>query len=181
MTAATTKTDSQNRPKSVKEIGKRNDLPRRTFSLTEGRITMPKIYGYARCSLAEERGQDLNRQCRELKAAGAEDIITEREHGDASRNTFSWWSSAPSRSIAATAKWTPCRLPFCKWLQFSVNSKKVYCGLVCVQGSLMPALKATGSAASPLQRKIFLPYSTSIIHPSRRESSMFRSLRGCAG
>lgn len=44
---------------------------------------MPKIYGYARCSLAEERGQDLNRQCRELKAAGAEEIITEREHGDA--------------------------------------------------------------------------------------------------
>ena len=44
---------------------------------------MPKIYGYARCSLAEERGQDLNRQARELKAAGAEEIITEREHGDA--------------------------------------------------------------------------------------------------
>ena len=41
------------------------------------------IYGYARCSLAEERGQDLNRQVRELKAAGAEEIITEREHGDA--------------------------------------------------------------------------------------------------
>ena len=44
---------------------------------------MPRTYGYARCSLAEERGQDLNRQCRELKAAGAEEIITEREHGDA--------------------------------------------------------------------------------------------------
>ena len=44
---------------------------------------MSKIYGYARCSLAEEKGQDLNRQVRELKAAGAEDIITEREHGDA--------------------------------------------------------------------------------------------------
>ena len=44
---------------------------------------MPKIYGYGRCSLAEEKGQDLNRQVRELKAAGAEEIITEREHGDA--------------------------------------------------------------------------------------------------
>ena len=41
------------------------------------------IYGYARVSLAEEKGQDLNRQVRELKAAGAEEIITEREHGDA--------------------------------------------------------------------------------------------------
>ena len=40
-------------------------------------------YGYARCSLSEEKGQDLNRQIRELKAAGAEKIITEREHGDA--------------------------------------------------------------------------------------------------
>ena len=44
---------------------------------------MSKIYGYARCSLAEEKGQDLNRQTRELTAAGAEEIITEREHGDA--------------------------------------------------------------------------------------------------
>ena len=35
---------------------------------------MSKIYGFARCSLAEEKGQDLNRQIRELKAAGAEEI-----------------------------------------------------------------------------------------------------------
>ena len=33
-------------------------------------------YGYARCSLSEEKGQDLNRQIRELKAAGAEKIRT---------------------------------------------------------------------------------------------------------
>ena len=44
---------------------------------------MSKIYGYARCSLAEIKGQDLNRQILELKAAGAQEIITEREHGDA--------------------------------------------------------------------------------------------------
>ena len=44
---------------------------------------MEKTYGFARCSLAEERGQDLNRQVRELKAAGATEIPTEREHGDA--------------------------------------------------------------------------------------------------
>lgn len=42
-----------------------------------------KTYGYARCSLSEEHGQDLNRQIRELKDAGATDIISEREHGDA--------------------------------------------------------------------------------------------------
>lgn len=44
---------------------------------------MSKIYGFARCSLSEEKGQDLNRQIRELKAAGAEEIVAERVHGDA--------------------------------------------------------------------------------------------------
>ena len=44
---------------------------------------MSVIYGYARCSLAEEKGQDINRQVRELKAAGAQEIVLEREHGDA--------------------------------------------------------------------------------------------------
>ena len=43
---------------------------------------MSKMYGYARCSLSEDKGQDLNRQVRELKASGAEEIVTEREHGD---------------------------------------------------------------------------------------------------
>lgn len=43
---------------------------------------MSKVYGYARVSLSEEKGQDLQRQVRELKVAGAEEIITEREHGD---------------------------------------------------------------------------------------------------
>ena len=44
---------------------------------------MSKISGFARVSLAEEKGQDLNRQVRELKAAGAEEIVAERVHGDA--------------------------------------------------------------------------------------------------
>ena len=39
------------------------------------------IYGYARCSTNEDR-QDINRQIRELKAAEAEEIIFEYEHGD---------------------------------------------------------------------------------------------------
>jgi len=38
-------------------------------------------YGYARCSTDMER-QDINRQIRELKAAGADEIIFEYEHGD---------------------------------------------------------------------------------------------------
>ena len=40
------------------------------------------IYGYARCSTSEDK-QDINRQIRELKAAGAEEIVFEYEHGDA--------------------------------------------------------------------------------------------------
>ena len=38
-------------------------------------------YGYARCSTNETK-QDINRQVRELKAAGAEEIFIEYEHGD---------------------------------------------------------------------------------------------------
>jgi len=40
------------------------------------------IYGYARCSTNKDK-QDIKRQIRELKAAGAEMIICEYEHGDA--------------------------------------------------------------------------------------------------
>ena len=39
-------------------------------------------YGYARCSTNEEK-QDIDRQVRELKQAGAERIYLEYEHGDA--------------------------------------------------------------------------------------------------
>ena len=40
------------------------------------------IYGYARCSTTDNK-QDINRQIRELKAAGADEVIFEYEHGDA--------------------------------------------------------------------------------------------------
>ena len=38
-------------------------------------------YGYARCSTNENK-QDIERQVRELKAAGAKEVILEYEHGD---------------------------------------------------------------------------------------------------
>lgn len=41
-----------------------------------------KNWGYARCSTNEDK-QDINRQIRELKTAGAEEVIFEYEHGDA--------------------------------------------------------------------------------------------------
>lgn len=43
---------------------------------------MSRTYGYARCSTNEDK-QDINRQIRELKAAGADEVIFEYEHGDA--------------------------------------------------------------------------------------------------
>lgn len=39
-------------------------------------------YGYARCSTNEDK-QDIHRQIRELKTAGADEVIFEYEHGDA--------------------------------------------------------------------------------------------------
>ena len=39
------------------------------------------IYGYARCSTNESK-QDINRQIKELKVAGADEVIFEYEHGD---------------------------------------------------------------------------------------------------
>ena len=39
-------------------------------------------HGYARCSINETK-QDIDRQVRELKAAGAESLFVEYEHGDA--------------------------------------------------------------------------------------------------
>ena len=39
-------------------------------------------YGYARCSTNESK-QDIDRQVRELKAAGAKEVYLEYEHGDA--------------------------------------------------------------------------------------------------
>lgn len=43
---------------------------------------MSKTYGYARCSTTEDK-QDINRQIRELKATGADEVVFEYEHGDA--------------------------------------------------------------------------------------------------
>lgn len=42
---------------------------------------MSKTWGYARCSTDKER-QDIDRQIRELKAAGAKEVVFEYVHGD---------------------------------------------------------------------------------------------------
>ena len=50
-------------------------------SVAENETTLFATHGYARCSTDKER-QDINRQIRELKAAGAERVWLEFEHGD---------------------------------------------------------------------------------------------------
>ena len=49
------------------------------YTVRRGRKDRYMIYGYARCSTNETK-QDIQRQTRELKAAGAEQIFLEYEH-----------------------------------------------------------------------------------------------------
>lgn len=51
-------------------------------SVTQIKEGLSVTHGYARCSTNEDK-QDIGRQVRELKAAGAEKIWLEYEHGDA--------------------------------------------------------------------------------------------------
>jgi len=50
--------------------------------ISEDKEPLKTIHGYARCSTSDSK-QDIDRQVRELKAAGAERIWLEYEHGDA--------------------------------------------------------------------------------------------------
>ena len=54
----------------------------RAKSTSEDKEPLETIHGYARCSTSDSK-QDIDRQVRELKAAGAERIWLEYEHGDA--------------------------------------------------------------------------------------------------
>ena len=62
------------------------------------------IYGYARCSTNESK-QDINRQIKELKAAGADEVIFEYEHGDARQrsNSKCFWISP--RKATRLSRW----------------------------------------------------------------------------
>ena len=67
-------------------------------------------YGYARCSTNETK-QDINRQVRELKAAGAEEIFLEYEHGDSKVKPQQEAMFAAAANIASCCGFTllsPC-------------------------------------------------------------------------
>lgn len=54
----------------------------RAKSTSEDKEALETIHGYARCSTSDSK-QDIDRQVRELRAAGVERIWMEYEHGDA--------------------------------------------------------------------------------------------------
>ena len=62
------------------------------------------VHGYARCSTNETR-QDIERQVRELRAAGATRIWREYEHGDAEvkeQQDIMWDTVSPGDTVIIT-------------------------------------------------------------------------------
>lgn len=92
---------------------------------TEGIIV---THGYARCSTNENR-QDIERQVRELKAAGATRIWMEYEHGDAptkEQQDMMWDTVRPGDTVIITE---PSRLSrsvqqFCQIVE-TIKSKRI--------------------------------------------------------
>ena len=92
---------------------------------TEGIIV---THGYARCSTNETR-QDIDRQVRELRAAGATRIWMEYEHGDAptkEQQDMMWDTIHPSDTVIITE---PSRLSrsvqqFCRIVEM-IKSKRI--------------------------------------------------------
>ena len=80
----------------------------------------PTTHGYARCSTNETK-QDIDRQVRELRAAGASQIWREYEHGNADvkvQQTMMWDSVQPGDTVVITE---PSRLS---------RSVQQFCGIV---------------------------------------------------
>lgn len=63
-------------------MGKHFENQVKSTPISENNETFATIHGYARCSTSDSK-QDIDRQVRELKAAGATRIWLEYEHGDA--------------------------------------------------------------------------------------------------
>lgn len=69
-----------------------------------GIFDTPTTHGYARCSTNETR-QDVERQIRELRAAGASRIWMEYEHGDAEekeQQAAMWEAARPGDTVVVT-------------------------------------------------------------------------------
>lgn len=96
--------------------------------ISEDKEPLKTIHGYARCSTSDSK-QDIDRQVRELKAAGAERIWLEYEHGDAEtkeQQILMWASLNPGDTVIITE---PSRLSrsvqqFCEIVE-TIKTKRI--------------------------------------------------------
>lgn len=96
--------------------------------ISEDKEPLKTIHGYARCSTSDSK-QDIDRQVRELKAAGAERIWMEYEHGDAEtkeQQILMWASLNPGDTVIITE---PSRLSrsvqqFCEIVE-TIKTKRI--------------------------------------------------------
>ena len=112
---------------------------------------MSKIYGYARCSTNEDK-QDIDRQIKELKAAGADEVVFEYEHGDAKikQNLDTLLSAAtPGSTIITTevSRLSRSTQQLCQLIELIHARQLRLCILGsitvdCRQGTLDPMTKA---------------------------------------
>ena len=109
------------------------------------------IYGYARCSTNETK-QDINRQIRELKAAGAEEVYLEYEHGDsavksAQSKLFAIVVSGDTIIVTEVPRLARSTKQLCEIIEL-VKEKKIKLVIVgsitvdCTQGRLDPMSNA---------------------------------------
>lgn len=100
----------------------------KSTSISENNGTFATIHGYARCSTSDSK-QDIDRQVRELRAAGAERIWMEYEHGDAEtkeQQILMWASLNPGDTVIITE---PSRLSrsvqqFCEIVE-TIKAKRI--------------------------------------------------------
>lgn len=109
------------------------------------------IYGYARCSTNEDK-QDIQRQIRELKAAGVEDIFFEYEHGTAAvkpelDRLFEQMTEGDTLKVLEVSRLSRSTQQLCKIIE-TVKEKHVCLEIVgsitidCRNGELDPMTKA---------------------------------------
>lgn len=125
-----------------------------------------KTWGYARCSTNENR-QDINRQIRELKSAGAEDIRFEFEHGTAAvkpelDRLFDEMGAGDTLKVLEVSRLSRSTQQLCKIIE-TVQQKHIRLEIIgsiiidCRSGSVDPMTKAflqMSGVFSELERNI---------------------------
>lgn len=112
---------------------------------------MAKVYGYCRCS-TDETKQDVKRQTNELRAAGAEDIFEEYEHGTAEHKKqqemlFSMLAEGDTLIVTEVSRLTRSTAQLCSLIEM-IQEKRIKLEILnsvtidCRNGSIDPMTKA---------------------------------------